>query len=154
VFDLDTARAAAANPNNRNPVRGVPKSVIPDPLNRQPEKRGSDGRKLVDATNYFLNTIATFEKVADPGPQADAMWASLKARGRLDHVSDYGSQYVIIGDTLYRYADHWGRFASVTWDISPRPKQPPPSHITGGYFDSIKRGYAIGKVQFMAMKIK
>lgn len=150
VFTMEDATRAANDYNNKRAVAGAPKSVIRDPLNRQPHEIDPTGRRKIDATNYFWNTVATFQLVAT-GPQAEVEWQKLKARGRVDHVSDYGSQYVIIGDTLYRYADHWGRFATVTWYINPMPRALPtrPGSVFSG-----KQGFSIGRVQLSQMKLK
>lgn len=151
VFDQETATRAVNDYYNKRALAGTSKSIIPDPLGRIPHTIDTSGRRAIDASNYFWNTYADFELVAQPGPEADQMWSRLKSRGRLDHVSDYGSQYLIIGDMLYRYADHWGSFATVTWNINPWPKALPSR--PGGTFTG-KMGYAIGRVPFSQMRLK
>lgn len=150
VFDKETAMKAANDYSNKRAVAGAPKAAIPDPMGRKPHIIDASGRRAVDATNYFWNTVATFSKVADPGPRAMALWEQIKGRGKLDHVSDYGSQYVIVGDTLYRYADHWGSFATVTWYLSPRPAK----DMSGTIFTGRDLGMSIGMIKFSQMRFK
>lgn len=119
--------------------------VVPDPMGRKPMVLDKYGNAPIGAENYFEHTQATFKRVAY-GEEAFAMWQKLKGRGRLDHVSDYGSEYIIAGDVLYRYADHWGRFASVIWLLDP----PTPVKYNGPMRGKEPR--AIGMVRFSEMK--
>lgn len=156
VMSAPDASAKAANYDIKKFGNGTPNKVIPDPLGRSPHGLDAKGRRAVDQTNYFDSTVATFNLVANPGPEAESMWNSLKSRLRLDHVSDYGSQYLTDGVRLWRYADHWGSFASVVWQISPSPKSESSGlKAVGGkmvLISSYKPGFAIGVVNFSDMR--
>lgn len=151
VVSLSKANEIANKYETKKFGNGTPNRVIPDPLGRTPKTVDAKGNTPVGPSNYFDGTSATFEKVKDAGSEAVEMWQQLKSRGRLDHVSDYGSEYVIIGDVLYRYADHWGKFASVVWNINPYPKTAP---IRPGSIFTGKQGMTIGRVPFSQMRFR
>lgn len=154
VMTREKALEISTSYNVRKFGNGEPNRVILDPMGRPAVALDKRNRPAVGPSNYFDATVANFELVAHPGPEAEAKWKSIKAMGRLDHVSDYGSQYVIVGGTLYRYADHWGKFATVSWGINPAPKRPPPYRTLEGRLFQPEKGFAIGKVEFANMRFK
>lgn len=51
---------------------------------------------------------------------AMAEWERMKAEHAEVHVSESGSRYIVVDDTVFRYADHWNTVGSCHWGIEAR----------------------------------
>jgi hypothetical protein len=99
---------------------------------------------IIDQTNYHLNTQANFRHVY-AGVELttstrsvildmpEAKWAELCAaypdKVKTSPKSD--SQYIVLNDRVYRYADHWGRCASCWWDCIVKTDELPENFVWG-----------------------
>lgn len=98
----------------------------------------------INATNYYLATKAKFTHVYAGVPfttctrsivldMPDLKWAELCAMYpdavKISPKSD--SQYIVLHDRVYRYADHWGRVASCNWDVVAKTSDIPENFVWG-----------------------
>jgi hypothetical protein len=67
---------------------------------------------IIEADNYHIATKGDFSKISEED------YNKIDAE---EYVSDFGSRYKVKDNTLYRKADHWGSFATVTWTLDGRP---------------------------------
>ncbi len=71
--------------------------------------------KTVDKDDYFIATEVTFKSLNKGYEEWERLKSIPGAEFHRSPKSD--SQYVIIGDLVYRYSDHWGMVASCDWDL-------------------------------------
>ena len=65
---------------------------------------------------FHLSTECTFSCVAF-GDTAIQQWGELVAAHGEAYVSESGSRYILIGDDVYRLADHWDVVGTCQWGI-------------------------------------
>lgn len=79
--------------------------------------------KPITKDNFHLKTKANFEFVKY-GNQAEELFKELVKENGLFFRSASLSKYVIVGNEVYRFADHWGNVASCSWYLKNAPKMP------------------------------
>lgn len=85
---------------------------------------------MVTKENFYIRTNATWQKIKH-GNHAQLLFDELNSRKDLEIIRPCGSSsvYIIDGDEVYRFSDHWGRVASCFWDLN----EPIPRWLIGHY---------------------
>jgi len=73
--------------------------------------------------DYYVATEADFKTIypntidIKKTKDIDKFWELLKNKGSFKKSPLSHSEYVLIGNDIYRYSDHWGRVSSCMWDL-------------------------------------
>jgi len=75
-------------------------------------------KEQVTKDDFFIDTKVTWGRVKH-GQQAQELFDKLKNKEGVEVKSSprSQSQYIIDGDKVYRFSDHWGNVASTTWHL-------------------------------------
>lgn len=78
--------------------------------------------------NYFVNTIAEFDMVAE-WDEANRIWNKMKRESGFEYhhspIEGSCSEYLIDNKegVVYRFSNHWGKCASCNWKIKNCPSK-------------------------------
>lgn len=75
-----------------------------------------DAHKNINEDNYYIGTDADFKSL---NKWEEKDWEEIKAikNGKHSVSPKSSSEYVVVGNLVYRYSDHWGRVASCHWTL-------------------------------------
>ena len=71
---------------------------------------------MITRDNFHIKTRCTWSRLKY-GNQAQTMFDALKSEKGVDVIKSpiSSSMYLIKGDIIYRFSDHWGNFGTVSW---------------------------------------